>query len=164
HEQRGSRRHLPTPARILHELLPVGAIDAGVDLSHTPAPHEAVSIEAVSGACMLIRRTALDAVGGFDTAYPLHFEDLDLFARLQQHGWAVRWCPDVHITHVGGGSSQRSAVRVLWSKHQGLWRYLNLHCKPIWPRWQRPVWAVMLLAHATIKTPWAWLRSLRAAR
>ena len=165
-EQRASRRQLPTPQRILAELLP-GRSDhdsSGIDLSRTPAPDQAIEIEAVSGACMLIRRTALEQIGGFDTGYPLHFEDLDLFARLRQAGWIICWCPDVNILHVGGQSSKKRPVHVLWAKHRGLWRYLNRHCKDQWPVWQRPIWAVMLIAHALARTPLVWLQTLRTER
>lgn len=165
-EQRASRRQLPTPKRILAELRPGRSVRAGtgIDLSQMPAPEQAIEIEAVSGACMLIRRTALEQIGGFDTGYPLHFEDLDLFARLRQAGWTLRWCPDVNILHVGGQSSKKRPIHVLWAKHRGLWRYLNQHCKSRWPVWQRPIWAVMLIAHALAKTPWVWLQAVRTDR
>lgn len=165
-EQRASRRQLPTPQRILAELLP-GRSDqdsSGIDLSRTPAPDQVIEIEAVSGACMLIRRAALEQVGGFDTGYPLHFEDLDLFARLRQAGWIIRWCPDVNILHVGGQSSKKRPVHVLWAKHRGLWRYLNRHCKDQWPVWQRPIWAAMLITHALARTPLVWFQTLRTER
>ncbi|MEM7054883.1 MAG: glycosyltransferase family 2 protein [Pseudomonadota bacterium] len=158
-EQRASRRQLPTPKRIINELLPGGGGNAGVDVTHTPAPTHATTIEAVSGACMLIRRAALDQIDGFDTDYALHFEDVDLFARLQQQGWTVRWCPDVRIVHIGGQSSGCRPVYVLWAKHRGLWRYLNQHCKADWPIWQRPIWAALILAHALAKTPLVWLQN-----
>lgn len=167
-EQRASRRQLPTPKRILAELLPGrsghAGFHAGIDLSQTPAPDQSAEIEAVSGACMLIRRAALEQIGGFDTGYPLHFEDLDLFARLRQAGWTLRWCPDVNILHAGGQSSKKRPVYVLWAKHRGLWRYLNQHCKSQWPAWQRPIWAVMLITHAAAKTPLVWLKTLRSNR
>ena len=158
-EQRASRRQLPTPKRILAELRSSDQSDqARIDLTHTPAPSESIEIEAVSGACMLVRRTALEAVGGFDADYPLHFEDLDLFARLQNAGWTIRWCADVQIVHVGGASSNSRPLAVHWAKHRGLWRYLNKHCKPVWPQWQRPIWALLVVLHAAIMAPLVWLR------
>ena len=159
-EQRASRRLLPTPKRIVHELLP-GQTNEGIDLTHTTAPDQTIETEAVSGACMLMRRKALDAIGGFDTNYPLHFEDLDLFARLQSNGWTLRWCPEVRITHIGGQSSSSRPIGVLWAKHRGLWRYMNQHCKAEWPVWQRPLWALALVIHGAIKTPLIWLSSRR---
>lgn len=154
-EQRASRRRLPAPGRIWRELLPF--VGDGIDLSGTPPPDAAIEVEAVSGACMLLRRRAFDAVGGMDEGFPLHFEDLDLFARLRQAGWRIRWTPAATIEHAGGRSTRTRPVGVLWAKHRGLWRYLRRHGGRDWPGWQRPLWFVLLAAHALARTPVAWL-------
>jgi len=149
HEQRGSRRRLPTPDRIIAEMWPFSS--NGVDLSQAPAPESAREVEAVSGACMLVRAAALRAVGGLDPDYRLHFEDLDLFARLRAAGHRLRWVPEVRIVHAGGRSSRSRPAGVLIDKHRGLWRYLGLHCRDQWPTWQRPLWAAGLLLHLGIR-------------
>jgi len=189
HEQRGSRRRLPTPRRVVAEILHAGG--ERIDLTDAPAPEASVEVEAVSGACMLVRRTAFEKIDGMDEGYPLHFEDLDLFARLLEAGWTLRWVPDVGIVHAGGGyplhfedldlfarlleagwtlrwvpdvgivhaggqSSSRRPVGVLWAKHRGLWRYLARHCGDAWPVWQRPLWFVVLVIHAVLRTPLVW--------
>lgn len=161
-EQRGSRRRLPTPSRIVNELLPLGG--AGIDTTNTPPPIEPTEVEAVSGACMLVRRDAFVELGGMDEGYPLHFEDLDLFARLIRRGWTLRWVPEAEILHAGGRSSGHRPVAVLWARHRGLWRYLNRHCAPQWPRWQRPLWLLALVLSAAVRTPWVWIAArLRSA-
>ena len=163
-EQRGSRRRLPTPSRIVNEMLPLGG--EGLDTTDTPAPDKAMAVEAVSGACMLVRRDAFVELGGMDEGYPLHFEDLDLFARLIESGRTLRWVPGARIVHAGGQSSTRRPVAVMWAKHRGLWRYLGRHCSTeTWPRWQRPLWLVALVAHAAARTPLVWAASrFRAAK
>ena len=148
-EQRGSRRRLPTPSRIVNEMLPLGG--EGIDLTDTPAPDGANEVEAVSGACMLVRREAFVELDGMDEGYPLHFEDLDLFARMIRRGWTLRWVPEAEIVHAGGRSSSRRPVAVLWAKHRGLWRYLNRHCAQQWPRWQRPLWMLALVTHLCLR-------------
>ncbi|MDT8438209.1 MAG: glycosyltransferase family 2 protein [Wenzhouxiangellaceae bacterium] len=153
-EQRASRRRLPTPSSIIGEILPFSA--NGVDLTDRPAPAESIEVEAVSGACMLVRRARFDALGGLDEGYPMHFEDLDLFARLQAAGDRLRWVPEVSIVHAGGISSSHRRAGTEIDKHRGLWRYLQRHCRPQWPFWQRPLWALALLGHLG-------LRLLRAA-
>ncbi len=153
-EQRGSRRRLPTPRRVIGEMLRLGG--ERIDRTGTPAPQSSVEVEAVSGACMLVRRNAFVELGGMDERYPLHFEDLDLFARLRAAGWTLRWVPGVEIVHAGGRSSGTRPVGVLWAKHRGLWRYLARHCGEAWPAWQRPLWFVALILHAAIRTPVAW--------
>ena len=160
-EQRGSRRQAPTARRVLAELVP-GLI--GIDLTGQPAPENATEIEAVSGACMLIRSSAFDAVGGFDEGYALHFEDLDLFARLRAGGQTIRWVPEVTIRHAGGVSSSPHALRVMRSKHQGLARYLQSHVATGAKRWQWPLWRLALALSTALRTPIAWLRNRDGAR
>ena len=151
-EQRGSRRVLPTRVRVLNEALGRSR-DDGVDRTHLPAPNVATEVEAVSGACMLLRRQAFLAVGGFDKHYPMHFEDLDLMARLGEAGWTVRLLPDVAVSHAGGVSSASRPVRVMWNKHRGLWRYLNRHPQLPWPRWSRTLWWLGIHGHGLLMVP-----------
>jgi N-acetylglucosaminyl-diphospho-decaprenol L-rhamnosyltransferase len=156
-EQRGSRRQLPGPRRVLNEVIRFRAGN-GVDLTHMPAPMTPGEVEAVSGACMLLRTEAFRQLGGFDPGYPMHFEDLDLMARLPRAGWTVRLEPSVAISHAGGISSRRSPIRVMISKHRGLWRYLNKHCHDRWPTWSRPLWWLAIWTHALLMIPIVLLR------
>lgn len=71
-----------------------------------PAPVEA---EAISGACVLLRRTAFEDVGGFTNAYFMYGEDLDLSFKLRRHGYRNYHLPSLHLIHHGGGSSRRAA-------------------------------------------------------
>ncbi|MGY6554152.1 MAG: glycosyltransferase family 2 protein [Wenzhouxiangella sp.] len=160
-EQRGSRRVLPTRRRIVGEVLSawLGGTRERVDLLETPAPEQAEAVEAVSGACMLIRRAAFLEVGGLDKHYPMHFEDVDLMARLREAGWQIRLRPEVIVSHAGGVSSRSRPVRVMWNKHRGLWRYLQQHPERPWPAWSRALWWLGIFAHALVMTPIAlWRR------
>ncbi len=159
-EQRASRRRAPTALRILGEVLP-GL--PGIDHTHTPAPDRPIEIEGVSGACMLVRRDAFEAVGGFDADYPLHFEDLDLFARLRAAGRTLRWVPDVTVRHIGGVSSRGLDGRILRAKHQGLWLYLTRHVATGARAWQRPFWWLALKSSELVRAPLAARRARRAS-
>ena len=150
-EQRGSRRCLPTRKRVLGEVL--GGGRERIDLLHLPAPEQSMEVEALSGACMLVRRSAFLAVGGLDKRYPMHFEDVDLMARLRQAGWTLRLVPEVVVSHAGGVSSRSRPVRVMWKKHRGLWRYLNQHPELPWPAWSRALWWLGIHSHAVLMAP-----------
>ncbi len=56
-------------------------------------------MSAVTGACLLIRRAAFDAVGGLDEAYPSAFNDIDLCLRVGQAGWGTIYAGAVALTH-----------------------------------------------------------------
>ena len=156
-EQRASRRVLPTPRRVAREML---GRPGGIDRSDGPAPEESVEVEAVSGACMLVRSAIFRELGGLDEDYPMHFEDLDLFARIRAAGRSLRWIPDVRIVHAGGVSSARRPAAVAWAKHRGLLRYLRRHCLHGRRAWQLPMLAIPILAHGA----WASARAALGAR
>ena len=57
-----------------------------------------------SGACMFIRSRLFHSIGGLDGDFFAHFEEIDLCWRLKNAGYAIMYCPDSVIYHVGGGS------------------------------------------------------------
>jgi GT2 family glycosyltransferase len=59
----------------------------------------------VKGAALAIRREAFDAIGGFDEAFFMYFEDADLCCRIQKAGWEVHFAPVTTVVHVGGAST-----------------------------------------------------------
>ena len=61
-------------------------------------------VEAVSGACMLMRREVFDRVGGFSNEYFMYSEDVDLCYRTQQAGFRNYHIGEGEIVHYGGGS------------------------------------------------------------
>jgi N-acetylglucosaminyl-diphospho-decaprenol L-rhamnosyltransferase len=77
----------------------------------------------VSGACFLARRQAWDEVGGFDPAYFMYMEDVDLCWRLGQAGWAVGYEPAAEALHVQGVSASRHPYRMLLAHHRSMWRF-----------------------------------------
>ena len=60
----------------------------------------------VLGAALALRREAFDAVGGFDPAFFLYGEEVDLCYRLWQAGWEVHYTPAATVMHVGGASTR----------------------------------------------------------
>jgi N-acetylglucosaminyl-diphospho-decaprenol L-rhamnosyltransferase len=84
---------------------------------------EAARIDWVSGACFLVRRSAWDAVGGFDPRYFMYLEDVDLCWRLGALGWGVGFEPGAEVVHVQGVSAGLRPYRMLVAHHRSLWRF-----------------------------------------
>jgi GT2 family glycosyltransferase len=71
-----------------------------------PAVYEVAStVDWLSGAAMLVRREAFEAIGGFDDGLFLYCEDTDICLRFWQAGRSVRFEPGALVRHVGGASS-----------------------------------------------------------
>jgi N-acetylglucosaminyl-diphospho-decaprenol L-rhamnosyltransferase len=86
----------------------------------------------LSGSCMLLRRSAFDAVGGFDEAYFMYFEDVDLGERLGKAGWSNVYVPAAEVVHLGGHATSRASGRMLAEHHRSTYRYLAAHYPHAW--------------------------------
>jgi GT2 family glycosyltransferase len=113
-------------------------------------------IEACTGAFLLIRREALEAVGGWDEGYWFYAEDLDLCLRVTEAGWRVRYVGTATATHVKGSSSnlrrspreltddQRATrQRVREAAVESHERFYRLHLAADTPRLLRPLVGAM---------------------
>lgn len=94
-----------------------------------PALLRAVGVRGwLTAACLLVRREAWDAIGGFDERFFLYFEDVDLGLRLRRTGWASRVVPESGAVHLKGGSGEggtgpeyRRAQRLFYALHRPAW-------------------------------------------
>jgi N-acetylglucosaminyl-diphospho-decaprenol L-rhamnosyltransferase len=71
---------------------------------------EPTPIDWCSGASMMLRREVLERVGGFDEAFFLYFEEIDLCARMKSEGWECWYVPESRIMHVRGQSTGVTAL------------------------------------------------------
>lgn len=150
--QNTCRRRFPTPwsalVRMLqlHQLFPNLAafkdFDYGAlpndDASSAQQSNQVEFIEAISGAFMVVRKSAMAHVGMLDEAYFMHCEDLDWCKRFQLQGWQVGFVPGASVVHAKGVSSASRPVRVLWTLHTGMLRFFDKFYKQRYPlllRW-----------------------------
>ena len=94
----------------------------------------------LSGSCLLLRRKAFDAIGGFDERYFMYMEDVDLGDRLGRAGWLNVYVPGSEILHDKGHSTGREPDRNLRAHHDSTYTYLSDR-HPQW--WQAPLrWTI----------------------
>ncbi len=83
---------------------------------------EVQPVRALSGCCMMFRRTVLDRYGGFDESLHQYGEDLDLCYRTGNAGWELAYDPRAQIIHHGGqGGTNLRVVRSIYYFHRSLW-------------------------------------------
>jgi hypothetical protein len=81
----------------------------------------------LSGACLLVRRQALEAVGGFDEGFFLYEEDADLCRRLRAAGWRVLFTPAATVHHELGRSMAQAPEAARRAYHESHLRYYRKH-------------------------------------
>lgn len=86
------------------------------------------AVQSLSATALLVRRSAVAAVDGFDESYFLYGEDLDLCRRLRQRGWRLVALPDQWAVHQSGGSSASE-----WERELHWWRGTMQFAAEWWP-------------------------------
>jgi len=79
----------------------------------------------LSGSCFLVDLEAFHSVGGFDPAYFMYFEDVDLAERMGRRGWLHIYAPSAVVVHEGGHSTKREPRRMQRVHHTSALRYLS---------------------------------------
>jgi GT2 family glycosyltransferase len=126
----GARRSLPGPWIAFERLSRLDRLfpdRLGAYNRLAEDPLVAADIDAGSGCCVLIRREAWDAIGGFDPRFFMYGEDLDLFFRLRAGGWTVRYQPSALVRHRKAASTAQRRNRMTLEFHRAMWQYYRKH-------------------------------------
>ncbi|MGI8557683.1 MAG: glycosyltransferase family 2 protein [Solirubrobacteraceae bacterium] len=122
-EMQDSARRVPSPS----DLLVRRFTRLRPDAIRASRP---VDVEWAAGACLLLRRSMYDEIGGLDVRFFLYFEDVDLGIRVREAGFRIRYDPEVRVFHAHHAASRanllmpatrhhlRSAVR-FYARHPG---------------------------------------------
>jgi N-acetylglucosaminyl-diphospho-decaprenol L-rhamnosyltransferase len=126
------RRSFPTPEIAFYRmtglarLFPRSPRFGRYNMSHLD-PDLQTEVDAVVGACMLVRGAVVREVGLLDESYFMYGEDLDWAYRIKQYGWKVMYVPSVTVHHFKRASSRQrpfgsihafhAAMRIFHRKH-----------------------------------------------
>lgn len=130
-----SKRGLPTPRVAFYKVFGLAALFPGsrtfgryhlgyLDKDQT---HE---VDVLSGAFMLLRKSALDAVGLLDEDYFMYGEDIDLSYRLTRGGWKNYYFPGTRIIHYKGESTKRTSVNYVFVFYRAMIVFARKHFAP----------------------------------
>ena len=156
--QRAMRRRRPTPLRSAVTALGLDRRFEGINI-HTMVPTTPEHLFGVSGALMLIRKTDWERLHGFDEAYFLHCEDLDLFARIaDDYQQLCIFVPKARAVHAHGachhGVRLRSAIHKWRGMRRYYWRHQAREVSYIF-RW---LWPFALTIRLALQAPALWWR------
>ncbi len=131
----GSARGFPSLATaffgrssLLTKLLPGNPISKkNIKTIEEGESNEPKKVDWVSGACMIVRREAIDTTGGLDEGFFMYWEDCDWCTRFRKKGWEVFYHPGIGpIEHAAGSCSKSMRLRTLYWFHKSAAR---LYCK-----------------------------------
>lgn len=123
-----SARRVPTPTDLLMRRLTGRQPDA----VYATQP---VNVEWVVAACLVMRRSAFEQIGGFNERFFLYFEDVDLSVRLRAAGFRVRYDPTVKAFHEHAAASRSSLISRAARQHvRSACRFYAGHPRYLLPR------------------------------
>lgn len=121
----------PTPGRLLLHETGLWKLVPGTKLRARTRPFfdpdVASEVPWVLGAALAIRRRSLEIVGGFDPAYFMYYEEVDLCRRLAATGPVTRFTPAATIGHIGGASTELHRAPMQREMFRSLARYTRRH-------------------------------------
>lgn len=125
-----SRRRFPTLGTALVESTVLQRLPIGAGLRRrfyvADRPHdEEQDVDWLVGACLLVRRAAIEQVGLLDERFFMYSEELDWCRRLRQAGWRVRYVPTAKVVHYEARSSEQVPVARHVHFHESRCRYFG---------------------------------------
>lgn len=113
-------RRDPSVARALSEALMLRKLPGCIRLQERELDQRAYGDERaadwVVGAVLMLRREAVEAVGGFDERFFMYSEEADLCRRIRAAGWEIRHLPVMRILHYGGAPNPRLTAQASFSR------------------------------------------------
>ena len=89
-------------------------------------------VDALAGACMLVRKEAVDSVGLLDERFFMYFEDVDWCYRIKKAGWKIWYIGEVEVIH---GWAQSALIQGIVKSesmlHRSRYLYFRKHHGPI---------------------------------
>jgi GT2 family glycosyltransferase len=105
-------------------------MQAAAAATHAVDCTQSQDVDWANGACLMVRRSLLQQLGGLDEEFFMYFEDVDLCRRLRQQGYRVRHVAEAEIVHFIGRSSGRDRERLQLVWEFSRIRYIEKHFSP----------------------------------
>jgi len=132
----GSARSFPTPLTaffgrnsLLTNWFPNNRITRQNMLTTGSDGVSPMGVDWVSGACMVVRKNAIEDVGLMDERFFMYWEDVDWCKRMRRSRWKVVYLPQATIVHYVGGSSDKLVIRSVFEFHKSCYRLFDKYTK-----------------------------------
>ena len=137
----------------LRRLLPDSSYSMGEWSGESPR-----EVDIIQGACLVIRRSAVDDAGVLDEDFFIYSEDFDFCYRLRKHGWRLFWIPTAEVVHFGGQSTSQNSASMFLHLHGAKLLFFRKH----YGRYKTALYKVVLAITAIsriISAPILWVKS-----
>lgn len=130
--QNQCKRGFPTPWNIFTHILGLDRLYAknkyfaGYLMTYLDS-EKINEVDALSGACLLVRKEMADKTGGMDEDYFLYGEDIDLCYRIKNSGWKVFYVPQAEFLHYGEKGSRANKNKRIYEYYRSMFIFYHKH-------------------------------------
>ena len=129
----------------LSKLLPKHPLIAKYNMTYSDPSLES-EVDALSGSCMMVRKSIIDKIGLLDENIFMFGEDIDWCWRVKEAGWQVYYYPEAVIYHSHGAASRLRPIGTTFDLHKGMAVFYGKHIAPKhWPIFNWMVYALIWL-------------------
>jgi len=149
--QLACRRSFPSPSAAffrltyLSRIFPQSKFLSKYNMTYAD-PNASTEVDALSGSCMMVRRTAIDQIGLLDEDIFMFGEDIDWCWRIKEANWKIFYLPDAVIFHLHGASARLRPVGATINLHKGMEVFYRKHlAQKYWAPFNALVYAAIWL-------------------
>jgi hypothetical protein len=107
-------------------------------------------VDIVQGACLAVRREALERIGLLDEEFFIYSEEVDLCYRLLRDGWSIYWVPQAKVVHYEGQSTRQVAPQMFLYLYRGKVLFFRKHYGPFMARAYKMVLVAVSLSRIVL--------------
>lgn len=106
---------------------------------------------ALSGCCMMLKKTLYEKIGGMDEQFFLYQEETDWGLRTAKAGYKTIYNPNAVITHYQGVSAKKIKVKSIWIFTQSMMKFFKKHFWNDYNIFQKAFWTVLIYGNFFLK-------------
>ena len=114
---------------------------------------------ALSGCCMMLKKSLFDVIGGMDEQFFMYQEETDWGLRTAKAGKKTVYNPNAVVTHVGGVTTKAVQVKAIWIFTQSMMKFFKKHFWNDYNFIQKAFWTTLIYGNFVLKYVKAWVKN-----
>lgn len=106
---------------------------------------------ALSGCCMMVKKTLFEEIGGMDEQFFLYQEETDWGLRTTKVGKSIIYNPNAEVTHIGGVTTKKIKIRSIWIFTESMMKFFKKHFWNDYNIFQKAFWTVLIYGNFFLK-------------
>lgn len=116
---------------------------------------------ALSGCCMMVKKSLFEEIGGMDEQFFMYQEETDWGLRTNKVGKTIVYNPNTEVTHIGGVTTKKIKIKAIWIFTQSMMKFFKKHFWNDYNVFQKALWSLLIYGNFLLKYFISTLENLR---